>query len=392
MFTPIALLALAAVGLFGCAAPAAQPSRPSGGPAAASAPAAAPAASQDPIKIGETMPLTGTFAEYGGAIHTAIVMAAEEVNQAGGINGRRLEVLAEDTQADPKSAVAAALKLITVDKVPVILTSFTGQTLPQIPVADEHQVVIFANSSLPTTASKSPWAFNTFVSTPHQTQMVTEFAIKELGYKRFVAIACSAEQCRESLNRLEQTAKAEGVEVAATEMYDPNQSDFRTSLAKLQGTRADAMLLLGTGGKAEGLILKQMAEMGYRIQVLGQGPSIEGPDVKAIAGDAANGVIYASSDLDLTNPTTARFVEGFKGRLGKEPDFGQVLFYDTTHVLAKVLAKTGTEPTAIREGLLQSGPQRGAAGEFLITPDRTAEWKTIIKVMRDGNYVAYTKP
>jgi branched-chain amino acid transport system substrate-binding protein len=360
------------------------------------APAAAPAAStgaatapKEPIKIGVTMPLTGALGEYGSAIDTAVLMAAEAINQAGGVNGRNLEILSEDTQGDAKSAVAAARKLITVDRVPVVVTSFTGQTLAQIPVADELQTVIFANSSLPTTAEKSPWAFNTFVSTPYQTQVVTEFAIKQLGMKRFVAIACNAEQCIASRARLEETAKANGAEVLAVESYDVNATDFRSQLAKLQATRADALMLFGTGGKAEGLIIKQMAEMGYKIQILGQGPSIEGPDVIPIAGDAVNGAIYAGSDLNLADPATSRFVEAFKQRTGKDPDFGQVIFYDTTQLLAKVMAAVGTEPKAIRDGLLASGPQKGVAGEFQIAPDRTAEWKTVIKTLRDGRFVLY---
>jgi branched-chain amino acid transport system substrate-binding protein len=359
---------------------------PAAAPAASTGAAAAP---KEPIKIGETMPLTGTLGEYGSAINTAMLMAAQDINQAGGVNGRNLEIVSEDTQGDPKSAVAAARKLITVDRVPVVVTSFTGQTLAQIPVADELQTVIFANSSLPTTAEKSPWAFNTFVSTPYQTQVVTEFAIKQLGLKRFVAIACNAEQCIASRARLEETARANGAEVLAVETYDVNATDFRSQLAKLQATRADALMLFGTGGKAEGLIIKQMAEMGYKIQILGQGPSIEGPDVIPIAGDAVSGVIYAGSDLNLTDPATSRFVEAFKQRTGKDPDFGQVIFYDTTQLLAKVMTAVGMEPKAVRDGLLASGPQKGIAGEFQIAPDRTAEWKTVIKTFKDGRFVAY---
>jgi len=125
------------------------------------------------------------------------------------------------------------------------------------------------------------------------------------------------------------------------------------------------------------------------VQILGQGPSIEGPDVIPIAGDAVSGVIYAGSDLNLADPATSRFVEGFKQRTGKDPDLGQVIFYDTTQLLAKVMAGAGTEPTALRDGLLASGPQKGIAGEFQIAPDRTAEWKTVIKTFKDGRFVAY---
>ncbi|MBI4495149.1 MAG: ABC transporter substrate-binding protein [Chloroflexi bacterium] len=382
----IGLLSLVSVALMACttAAP----------PAATSAPAA-PAKEQpkeqpkESIRIGVTMPLTGALAEYGANINTAVLMAAEEINAAGGINGRKLEVLSEDTQGDPKNAVAATRKLISVDKAVAIMTSFTGQTLAQIPVADELQAVIFANSTLPTTASMSPWAFNTFVSSPYQTQVVTEFAIKQLGYKRFSVMMCGTEQCRASQTALEETTKKNGADIAATEIFDTNGTDFRTALTKLQGVKVDAMLLFGTGGKAEGLVLKQMAEMGFKVQVLGQGPSMEGPDTIPIAGEAANGVIYASSELDLAAPKTAAFVEAFKKRAGKAPDFGQVTFYDTTNLLGQVMAKNGAEPKAIREGLLASGSYKGVAGELQIAKDRTAQWNTIIKTIKGGKYVRY---
>src|SRR5690348_17101544 len=82
---------------------------PSAPPAAApTGSTGAPAAPKEPIKIGEPMPLTGTLGEYGSAINTAMLMAAEEINRAGGVNGRNLEIVSEDTQGDPKSAVAAA--------------------------------------------------------------------------------------------------------------------------------------------------------------------------------------------------------------------------------------------------------------------------------------------
>src|SRR3954470_8015179 len=119
---------------------------PSTPPAASTRAALAPT---EPSKIGVTMPWTGTLGEYGSAINTAMLMAAQEINQVGGVNGRNLEIVSEDTQGDPQSAVAAARKLLPVNTAAAIVTSFTGQTLAQNPVADELQTVIFANSSLP---------------------------------------------------------------------------------------------------------------------------------------------------------------------------------------------------------------------------------------------------
>jgi branched-chain amino acid transport system substrate-binding protein len=174
-----------------------------------------------------------------------------------------------------------------VDEVVVVVPEVRrhcGQPLPnpeavQQPPPWRHQVVSFANSSSPTPAEKSPWSFNTFVSTPYQSPVVTEVAIKERGIRRFVAIACNAEQRIASRARLDETVRANGAEVLTVESYDVNATDFRTQLTKLQAARADALTLFGTGGKAEELIIKRMAKMGFKIQMLGPRPSMEGPDV-----------------------------------------------------------------------------------------------------------------
>ena len=381
----VGLLIVASLALLNCAPSSSQ----TGKPQAPSTTAEPATSSMEPIKIGETMPLTGTFAEHGGFTHTAILMAAEDANQQGGINGRKLEIAVEDTQGDPKAATAAALKLITVDRVPAIMTTFTAQTLAQIPVADQHRVVIFANSGVPTTAAKSEWAFNTFVSLPYQTQVVAEFAVNQLGHRRFTAIICNQDNCLASNERFEETLKALGAQIVASENYDANATDFRSQLTKLQASRPDALMLFGTGGKADGLILKQMAEMGFKTQVLGFGPSVEAPETMSIAGPAAEGLIYGGSDLDLSNPDTESFVRRFERRVGQAPDFGTVTFYDTTRLLGSVLARHGTDPSAIRQGLIESGPQSGAAGTFQITKDRTADWQVRIKTVKNGQFVLY---
>jgi ABC-type branched-subunit amino acid transport system substrate-binding protein len=384
------VLSAMALVLAACAGPA--PAAPTAAPAAASAKAAAPAKDTTPIKIGVTMPLTGGPAEYGGNINTAIQIAAEDINARGAVNGRKLEIISEDTQADPKTAVAATRKLVTVDRVPVIITSFTGQTLAQVPVADELKTVIFANSSLPTTAAMSPWSFNTFLSTPYQAQTVSEYATQTLGFKQFGLIMCNNEACRASQERLEEAVKKAGGQFVATETFDVNATDFRTQLTKLQAAKPQGVFHLGTGGKDAGLILKQMAEMGFKTQFLGTGAAVETPDTLQIAGGAGEDILYASSQLDPSNPETARFMEAFKARTGKEPDFGQVVFYDTMQALASAMAAKGAEPEQIKAGLLALGPQKGIASDFEIKQDRTTEWKTVIKTIKGGKYVLQEAP
>jgi branched-chain amino acid transport system substrate-binding protein len=145
----------------------------------------------DEIKIGAILPLTGEAAEYGEDAKLGIDLAVEEINAAGGINGKMIQVVYEDSQATPSQGVAAIQKLITVDKVPVIIGAMASSvTLAIAPIAEENKVVLLSPASTaPQITEAGDYIFRNEVSDAYGGKAQAELTWDELGIKN-VAILC----------------------------------------------------------------------------------------------------------------------------------------------------------------------------------------------------------
>ena len=136
----------------------------------------------DEIKIGSILPLTGDLAVYGENMKNGMDLAVLQINEQGGINGKNLVVIYEDDQGDPKSSVSAFQKLITVDKVPVVVgVPFSSSALPIAPIADKEEVVLFSvAASSPDLTGISKYFFRNWPSDTYEGAMMGEFTADEL--------------------------------------------------------------------------------------------------------------------------------------------------------------------------------------------------------------------
>jgi branched-chain amino acid transport system substrate-binding protein len=360
--------------------------------ACATAPVAAPATGAQPaIKAGANMPLTGAVSGFGATINTAFQLGVEDLNQAGGIAGRKLDVVTEDNQSDPKSAAAALRKQVTVDRAQVMISPFTNLAAAQIPVANEFKTPILFTSGVETLSEQSEWAFNLFPSARKHAETTAQFAMNTLGYRRFAAAQANADQSVVAQEAFDATVKLLGGEVLTVERYDVNNADFRTIIAKIQAVQPDAVFVNGAGGKDAGLLLKQMAEAGYRPKLLSYGPIVEAADTLAIGGEAVEGVIYSGVQLDMNHRATASYVERFKARMeGKAPDFASSLYYDMPFMLAEAARGRTPDAEGFRAGLIDLRDFSGVTGKLsAYLPNRTAEWQNVILVIKGGKPVPY---
>jgi branched-chain amino acid transport system substrate-binding protein len=337
------------------------------------------------------MPLSGPLSGYGATINLALQLGIEDINKAGGINGRKIEVVTEDNQSDPKAAGAAIRKLISVDKVQVVIGPFTAIAAAQIPIADELKTPVLFTTGDESLSQKSQWAFNFLPSAAKHASTIAEYAYTKLGYRKFAVALGNADQSVIAEKAFEETVKRLGGEIVLVEQYDINTTNFRSTVAKLQAANADVVFLNSAGGKDAGLLLKQMAEGGYRPKTISIGAPIEAVDTLAIAGETAEGVVYSGNQLDSSNPSTASFVERFKGRMeGRAPDFASALYYDMPSMLAQAGKAKGLNAEGLRAGLADVKEFSGVTGKLSSMPeDRNARWQNGILTIRKGAYVPY---
>ena len=302
---------------------------------------------EDPYRIGVMESLTGAGETYGTVANRAKQMAADEINEAGGINGRKLELVVEDSQCTAKDAIAAYNKLTDVDGVKIILgTSCSGAMLGAAPLAEADGVILFSGlASNPDIAKAGDYIFRTQIS-DIQVGIDTGNTLWADGIRTLATIT-EATDYAEGVRRTSVAQFEErGGMVVAEERYAPDVTDFRSQLSKLFEAEPDALHLAPQSEFSAGAIVKQARELGYDGPIYAETISV-GTTALEIAGDAATGMKAITADLDPNNEKAQDVLANFKERYNYVTlpwHLGSA--YDDVYIAAECLKKTGDDQDA----------------------------------------------
>jgi branched-chain amino acid transport system substrate-binding protein len=252
-----------------------------------------PALGQDSIKIGVTQPLTGAFAASGNYVAQGARMAEDDVNKAGGVIGRKIQLIVEDNKSNPTEAVATAEKLIQKDKVPVMMGAWSSTlTLAVMPKLMEYDVpmLVETSSSGKITTSGNPWIFRI---SPTSEMEAKAFAplIKTIGIKKADLLYTNNDFGIGAAQEFAAMLKAAGVDIGVRETMDPKAVDFSAQLAKIKTSGGDT-LFVTTAVEQITLILKQAKEQQLKTRIITTGGSNAPDQLIEQAGDAANGSMH----------------------------------------------------------------------------------------------------
>ena len=302
---------------------------------------------EDPYRIGVMESLTGAGETYGTVANRAKQMAADEINAAGGINGRELELIVEDSQCTAKDAIAAYNKLTDVDGVKIILgTSCSGAMLGAAPLAEADGVILFSGlASNPDIAKAGDYIFRTQIS-DIQVGIDTGNTLWADGIRTLATIT-EATDYAEGVRRTSVAQFEErGGMVVAEERYASDVTDFRSQLSKLFEAEPDALHLAPQSEFSAGAIVKQARELGYDGPIYAETISV-GTTALEIAGDAATGMKAITADLDPNNEKAQEVLANFKERYNYVTlpwHLGSA--YDDVYIAAECLKKTGDDQDA----------------------------------------------
>ena len=322
-------------------------------PEAMSTPAAASSSLSDtpqplpPFRIGVMESVTGVGETYGYVASNAKQMAADEINAAGGVNGRMLELIIEDSKCNAQDAITAFRKLTDVDRVKIILgTSCSGAMLGVAPLAEENGVVLFSGlASNPDIANAGDYIFRTQISDV-EVGVSTGNVLWSDGIRTLATITEETDYA-EGVRRtsVAQFEKLCGV-VVAEERFSTDVTDFRTQLTKLFEARPDALHVAPQSEFAGGTIVKQARELGYDGPIYGETVSV-GTTALEIAGDAATGMMAITAAPDPENEKAQRVIADFRDRYNYVTlpwHLGSA--YDDVYITAECLKKTGDDQDA----------------------------------------------
>ena len=337
--------------LWGCGKTEAPP------PAAESKPAeqAAPAADAKPaeggqvlVKIGVAAPLTGPQSHYGKGIENAVRMAVEEANASGlEIGGKKIkfEVLAEDDQADPKTATSVAQKLVDAKINGVVGHMNSGAGIPASKIYMEASIpqISASMTAVAYTAQGYPTTYRVMANDAQQGKVLGEYATQKWGAKKVVLIDDRTAYGQGLADEVEKAVKAGGGEITAREFTNDKAQDFNAILTSAKGKKPD-LIFFGGMDPQGGPMVRQLKDLGMSSKYLG-GDGIYSPKFIELAGKSAEGSKASSPGLPLEKmPGGAEFKKKYEAKYGQIQLY-EPFAYDAANILIDAMKRAGsTEP------------------------------------------------
>lgn len=323
--------------------------------------AVAPAWAQAPIKIGLVEPTTGPAAYDGQSVVNGARLAESEINAAGGVLGRKIELVLQDGKADPAESLNAAEKLMDRDKVKVLIGAWASSaTLAIMPLAQRYEVPLIVETSTAEkiTEAGNPWVFRIASNSKIDADALKPYLVKKLGFKKVAFMAANNDFGRAVVNNWQRVLGPEGGTVVATEYHKPGETNFSPTLTKIKNSGADTIVITSDVTTASNIV-KQSAELGMTglNRVITSGNPAEAI-IKLVGPEASEGMLVQNYWVPYAPPpgqeaTSAKFVEAYKKQYpDRIADKYAVSGYDAVRLAAGAIAAAGSDNTTkIRDAL-----------------------------------------
>jgi branched-chain amino acid transport system substrate-binding protein len=344
----------------------------------------------DEIRIGEFGSLTGGTATFGTSSHEGVMLALDEINNDGGLLGKKVRVLTEDNQSKPEESVTAVLKLIKQDEVSAVIGEVaSSRTLAAAPTCQANHVPLLSPASTnPKVTQVGDYVFRACFIDPFQGSTMAKFAVERLKAKRIAILTDMKNDYSVGLAQFfRETAKKLGAEIVAEESYAEGDIEFKAQLTEIKAENPDVIYVPGYYTESA-LIARQARELGLTQPLLGA-DGWDSPKTVEIGGKAVEGVYITNHySADDDRPVVQKFITDYKSKYGgKTPDAMAVLGYDAMRMMADAIKRAGsTDGPKIRDALAATKDFPGVSGNISIDAERNARKPIVIVQIRDGKY------
>ncbi len=353
------------------------------------------------VKIGINYELSGEVATYGQASKDGIIMAFDEINAAGGINGMQIVPIVVDNKSESAEATSLATRLMTQDGVVAALGPATsGNYMATIPVAMQNGIPIISASA---TADKgvtidadgnvNEYVFRLCFNDSFQGVTMASFAMSNLEATKAVIIQDKSSDYAQGLaDNFIATFEAAGGTIVAHEGYIAKDKDFNSILTSIKAKDFDVIFVPGYYQEA-GLIIKQARDQGIDAPILGA-DGFDSPVLLELAGEEALNDVYFSnhySNLD-EDPMVQEFIEAFKAKYNADPNAFHALGYDLGMFIADAIGRAGNiDPEAIKDALASTKGFVGVTGSFDMGEDHNPIKAAVVIGLENGAQASSVK-
>lgn len=328
-----------------------------------------------PIKIGALFAVTGPAAFLGEPERNTAKMVVDEINQAGGVKGRKLELVVYDTAGDATKAVQLATRLIKDDKVVAIIgPSTTGETMAVIPVAEKEQIpLISCSAGSKITDPVKRWVFKTAQNDALAVGKIFEYLQKHKQHK--VAILSVSDGFGSSgREQLKAQAARYGISIVSDDTYGPKDTDMTAQLTKIRGSQAQALIVWGTN-PGPAVIAKNAKQLGLKLPLY-MSHGVSSKKFIDLAGESAEGIRIPSGKVlvadmlpnsESQKKSLMSFVKDYQSHYKTEGDHFGGHAWDAVMLLKNAIERGAETPAAIRDQLEKTRNFSGIGGTFTYT-------------------------
>ena len=341
------------------------------------------------IKIGEVNPLTGGISQFGISCHQGYLLAIEEVNQAGGVLGQKIELVTEDDQSKPGECATVVRKLIGVDKVVGVLGDATSSaTLEGAPIAQGSKVpMITPTATNPKITEVGDYIFRVCFLDEFQGRVLARFAREKLNAKTAAILTDVKQDYSVDLTKFfKEEFTKNGGSITREQSYSTGDTDFRAQLTTLRAAKPDVVYVPGYYQEVA-LIIKQARQVGLTMPFIGC-DGWANQSLLTIGGKALDGC-YLTNHFSPDDPAPAvqKFVEKYKSKYGSVPDTFAALGYDAARILMDAIKRAeSAEPSAIRDALAKTSGFEGCTGTIGFDANRNATKAALVLTIKDGKF------
>ena len=324
------------------------------------------ASGADTIKIGVTAEMTGPNAESGVYEVNGATMALEEINKAGGVLGKQLELKVEDTQSNNNGAVNALSRLASEGNLVAVVGSVRSTQVqamgPTIIKMGIPMMIGGTDSGL--THAGNPWLFRCRPNDAYSAKVIAEFGVNTLGKKKWAIVHSTDAFGNGGKNNLTESLKALGVTPVLVQGFTSNTQDFTPVVLAIKQSGADVMATYIANSPDVGILSKQLRQLGVTAPWIGS-PSIASATALKLGQEALNGT-YAIADFSPgANPEATAYAQKYRDRFKVEPDFYSSWAYDAVHSLANAIkAKNSTKPADLKAAFHAVKGYKGVEGTY----------------------------
>ena len=358
----------------------------------------------DEIKIGVVSEMTGSNATYGTSVVNGMKLALKEVNDKGGVNGKKVSIVVADSKSEPAEAANAMSKLVNQDKTPVVMGIFTSSSaIAAANVSESAKVPFLAIGATnpkvtldDKTGKVKPNTFRVCFIDPFQGTVGANFVLNELKLKKAVIFVDNSSDYSKGLaSFFKQAYTSKGGEIVGEEAYLQKVTDFKAVLTKIKTMNPEILYVPGYYEEV-GKIIKQARELGMNLPIVG-GDGWDSPKLSEIAGAGPlNNTFFTNHySPDDTSPASKAFVDAYVKAYNQKPDAPAVLGYDGARLMIDAISRAGgTEGAKVSKALAETKNYKAVTGDTSLNETHDAVKSAVIIEFKDGKqaYRATVKP